>query len=186
MVSGRCGTVGDVGLVYVTGSAGSGKSAVARELGRRGVEAFDEDDPAVGSAHNIRTGLPVAVPPADERSPQWFSEHEWRLRDGALQQMRLRATDALVVLCGNVFRPPAAAELFDRVLYLHVDEATLRQRISTRDENDYGRTASELQRILERHRQLLADARGHGVVFIDATQPLAQVASAVLHASGPF
>lgn len=176
---------GRMTLVYVTGSAGSGKSAVAIELRRLGVDAYDEDDPEIGSAHNRLSGRPVPVPPADERSPQWFSEHEWRLRDGVLDQLRNRAIDALVVLCGNVFPPVSAIETFDRVLHLDVDEETLRQRITARVDNDYGQTSEEMHRILDRHRELAAACRVCGVVTVDATQPLTGVAGDIVQATAP-
>jgi gluconate kinase len=169
-----------VPLVYVTGSAGSGKSAVVAELKRLGIDAADEDDPQIGSAHNLTSGSPVAVPAADQRSPQWFSEHVWRLRDGVLDQMQARARNELVVLCGNSFPLASAAEVFDLVLHLEMDEDSLRQRITSRVDNDYGQTPSEMDQILGRHRLLIAASRELDVVAIDATQPLGGVAAAVI------
>lgn len=170
-------------FVYVTGGAGSGKSAVAAELRRRGIDAFDEDDPQVGSAHDRLTGRPVRVPPANARSPEWFAQHEWRLRDGVLDHLRRRSLDGLVVLCGSVFSLSAAVEEFDRVLVPDVEEQVLRQRIIARVGNDYGKTTDELNRILDRHRALSNASRREDVVTIDATLPLPEVADDVVEAA---
>jgi len=169
-----------VPLVYVTGSAGSGKSSLVIELGRRGVAAYDEDDPEIGGAHELESGLPVPVPPVEERSPDWFSRHEWRLRDGVLEGLRAKASDALVVLCGNVFPPSTAIGLFDRVLHLVLDEQTLRERMLTRVGNDYGKSPDELQQVLRRHRMLGDACRECDVVAVDATRPLTEIADDVV------
>lgn len=170
-------------LLYVTGAAGSGKTAVTDELRRVGIDAYDEDGPGMGSAHNKRSGLPVSVPPPEQRSEQWFAEHEFRLVDGVLERLQRRGGDGLVVLCGNVFPPAKAVALFDQVLHLDVDEDTLRRRIETRVGNDYGQTPSEMQQILERRRALLIACREAGVVDVDATRPLAEVVERIVSAA---
>lgn len=114
---------------------------------------------------------------------QWFSEHEWRLYDGVLEHLQTRAVDSLVVVCGNAFAPASAVETFDLVLHLDVDEQTLRERLSTRVGNDYGKSPGETEQILERHRKLTLACRESGVVPIDATQPLVKVAGDIVDAT---
>jgi len=67
-------------LVYVTGLSGTGKSAVCRELKRRGYEAHDTDEEGNAVWVNRETGEVTAAAGAADRSrPGWLDDQEWRI-----------------------------------------------------------------------------------------------------------
>jgi len=169
-------------LVYITGPAGSGKTAILNELRRRGVTIYDEDEPSIGSAHNKQSGQAVGVPPASQRSPEWFNQHEWKVKAGVLEDLKSQSLSGLVLLCGNSLEPEQIQHYFDKVVYLHVDEETLRKRIAERKENDYGKNDHELDGILERYRQMDQTYSPSNSIVIDATQSIEKVASDILSA----
>jgi dephospho-CoA kinase len=167
-------------LVYITGSAGSGKSTIQKELRQHGFEAYDEDDPEIGSAHEKVSGMAVAVPPAGKRTPEWFAAHEWRVYQDALDRLVRQSKDKLVFLCGNAATEQQLIQLFDEIIFLDIDERTMRERLASRIGNDYGTSEAEVRTIRQRnteYRELHKKMRSH---FIDASQPLDNVVSAIL------
>jgi dephospho-CoA kinase len=166
-------------FIYITGPAGSGKSALTKLLQTRGINAYDEDASGVGSAHNLQSGEPVTIPTVDERDADWFSRHEWRILETMKGQLKTLSATQPIILFGNSVKPDEQAELFDKVVYLKIDEKTLRERILGRTDNDYGKSEDEMQRILDQKQVLDDQYSGAGVIAIDATRPLDEVADAI-------
>lgn len=168
-------------FIYITGPAGSGKSALAKLLRTRGFNVFDEDDSDIGSAHNLETGNPVTIPSSDKRDTDWLSRHEWRILDTAKSRLKSQSEIQPVILLGNSIKPDEEAKLFDEVIYLRIDEKTLRERVLERSDNDYGKSEGEMQRILEQ-KQIMDDQYSKSTAtIIDATKPLEEVANAIEH-----
>lgn len=170
-------------FVYITGSAGAGKTTIQNELLHLGYEAHDEDDSSVGSAHNKISNQAVPVPPVDQRTPKWFEEHEWRVFPEALDRLKARSKDKLIFLCGNVATEQQLKELFDIVIFLNLDEQTMRERLFTRNGNDFGKSEVEVQMILKRDAVYKVLHKKNKSIIIDATQPLDAVLSKVLKVS---
>lgn len=166
-------------FIYITGVAGAGKSAVQEALKHQGIHVVDEDDPTIGSAHNKATGQPVKIPPVEERSSDWFDNHEWHVFEAALDDLQKRAATELVVLCGVTLSDSVITDMVDKVVYLKLDETTLRDRLTSRTGNDFGKSAEELEMILIRKEQM--DSRfQNNAVIVNATQPLNDVVAAVI------
>ena len=169
-------------FIYITGVAGSGKSTVQKELKKRGIESYDEDDPGVGAAHNKITNQPVKVPSADKRTPEWFERHEWRVFPQVLDKLRRLGNKQMVILFGISIDKKVAEAKVDEILYLKVSEGAIRKRLAGRDkrENDYGKNENELQGVLSRKRTM--DQRfGSTAIIIDADRPVEEVVRDVLH-----
>src|ERR1700722_17887478 len=115
-------------LIYITGIAGSGKSAAQKELQQRRYEAYDVDEPGIGAAYNRQTGEVVGVPDAQERSEQWFSEHTWKMNIKVVEELKSRSLHNTIYLCGRAANENEVWQLFDRVVYLDIDDTTLRRR----------------------------------------------------------
>ena len=171
-------------LVYVTGISGAGKSAVCNELHRRGYEAHDTDQDENAVWVNRTTGEVTAVAGAADRSrPGWLNDQEWRVVPSKVQALAARAEDRLVFLCGSTANEDEVWHLFARVIYLAIDEQTLRTRLASRTSNDFGKSQTELEAILSWHQVGEADYARFGAVIIDATLPLHDVVDQVLEAA---
>ena len=85
--------------------------------------------------------------------------------------------------CGGVANDIEVWDLFSRVIYLAIDEQTLRDRLGSRTSNDFGKAPEELAAVLEWHKVGEADHRSFGAVVIDATIPLPEVVDKVVVAA---
>jgi dephospho-CoA kinase len=173
-----------VGLVYVTGVSGAGKSAVRNELRRRGYEAHDADEDGNAVWVNRRTGEVTAVAGADARSrPGWLSEQEWRVVPDKVTTLARRADGRLVFLCGSTANEHEVWHLFSRVIYLAIDEQTVRARVASRTSNDFGKSQAELEAILSWREVGEVHYLRFGAVIVDATLPLHEVVDEILGAA---
>jgi broad-specificity NMP kinase len=165
-------------LIFVTGVPGSGKSAVEIQLRKRGYTSYDAD--SIGAAYNIEDGLIVKIPPASERSPEWFQAHQWKVQRDRVEQLKEKSKNKTIFLCGTASNDEELWDLFDQVFMLHVDEASLKHRIATRKDNDYGKNEYELTKILEKYRNSFHKYDLPKVIVIDASQPLMQVVQTII------
>lgn len=171
-------------LVYVTGVSGAGKSAVCDELTRRGYEAEDTDRGENAVWVNRKSGAvttPRAVP--DVRPPDWLEEHEWRVVPSKIEALAEGAGGRMVFLCGSAANENEVWHLFSRVIYLAIDEQTLRRRLVSRTTNDFGKSSNELEAILSWHKVGEDEYRRFGASIVDATRPLHEVVDDILEAS---
>lgn len=167
-------------LIYITGVPGSGKSTIQKELVQQGYEAHDIDEPRFGGPVNLKTGEPTIVPPLEERNSKWFEEHEWRVSRNAVEKLKAQSIDKVIFLCGTATTENLIWDLFDKILYLDIDEETLRNRITHRKDNDFGKTANELELILERYTAAKSRIKQLKVVHIDATRPINQIINTII------
>ena len=173
-----------VGLVYVTGISGAGKSTVCVELRRRGFESHDTDQEGNAVWVNRITGVQTLIAGARERSePGWSDEQEWRAVPAKIVALAERAADRVVFLCGSTANEHAVWDLFSTVEYLSIDERTLRHRLQSRTTNDFGKSAIELAAILEWHKVSDSDFARLGAVVIDATRSVHDVVDDVVRAA---
>lgn len=167
-------------FIYITGVSGSGKSTVQGALQKRGYVAYDVDDQAISSAFDNRTGKKVTMPPAAERTVQWFKEHSWRMMPEAVERLAAESRNHTVFLCGAARNDQDFWHVFDTVIYLDITEATLRKRIAERTGNDYGKNDHELQSILNWHKQAVTLYEQRGAYKVNADQPLDAVIQEIL------
>lgn len=167
-------------LIYVTGAPGSGKSSLQKELESRGYETHDLDDRSLGGPHNKSTNELVVIPPTDKRTPEWFDEHEWRIYPEAIKDLKNQAASKDIFICGVAASDGDILPLFDKILYLDIDDDTLKHRLSSRSDNDYGQNDFEVSEILGRKRALDLKYAKLKVTKIDATKPLGDVADEII------
>jgi gluconate kinase len=172
-----------VALIYVTGVSGSGKSKLCEELVRRGHDAHDSDREGNASFVSRMSGEHVPAPSLDGRTPAFVAEFEWRFIRSAIERFAARAADETVFFLGTAGNEREVWDLFDLVIYLAIDETTLRQRVATRTGNDFGKSDDELRRCLEWLTEANAEFATYGATYVDATQPLEAVFRDVLEAS---
>jgi thymidylate kinase len=66
------------------------------------------------------------------------------------------------------------------IMALVIDEETLRHRIATRTNNNFGQVPHELESILEWQRSATDNYRKFGMTMIDATRPVQNVVDEIL------
>lgn len=141
-------------LIYVTGAPGVGKSTVRTALLNMGYDTRDIDDSAYGGPYSIATGEKVVIPPAEQRSDDWFSLHEWRVHSDAFESLREEARSKDIIVCGVAETDADILQYFDSIIYLQLSIDELKKRLSTRTGNDYGKNEQELKMIIDRKRRL--------------------------------
>lgn len=152
--------------VLVEGVSCSGKTSVAEELERRGHDVV-HGDRALAYRGDPLTGSPVEA--------GGHEHHLWRV-----DQVRALVADRsspMTFFCGGSRNWPLFVGLFDAVVVLQVDRATLEHRLGLRPAGEWGSTREERAQVLHLH-----DA-GTGLpdgVPVDATQPLDAVVDEVL------
>jgi dephospho-CoA kinase len=167
-------------LIYITGVSGSGKSTVQNAMQKLGYTAYDVDDHTISGVFDNSTGIKVAMPPVEQRSPEWFAAHSWLIMPTAIEKLKAESKNRLIFLCGAARNDKDFWPLFDTVIYLDVNESTLRERIAERKDNDYGKSAHELQSILDWHKVASDRYKLLGTHIIDANQPLNSVVNKIL------
>lgn len=157
----------------VTGDPGSGKSALAEALTRRGYTAYDTDDLPDVTRLEDTAGRPVDWP----EPPVDWSRYGWNWQEAGLRE-RLASAETVFV-AAVVSNQEQYYSWFDAIFVLITDLASLRQRLLSRD--GYGKHPVELAGILDGHAERAAEllSAPHAVA-IDATRPVERVADDVI------
>jgi hypothetical protein len=165
-------------LTFVTGLSGTGKSAVCDAMAEAGLQAFDID---LGLAcwQDRATGRVVELDrPSDGATAAFLADHDWVTPRPRVEA--LRALPGRVWLCGGCGNDDELWDLFDEVVCLVADEATLRHRLATRTGNDFGKAPDELAAVLGWLDTHAALYQGRGARLVDATRPLPDVVADVI------
>ena len=166
----------------IEGVSGSGKTAVASELERRGYHVV-HGDRVLSYQGDPRTGEPVSAPPQlTERQQVEFihSHHIWDV--AKVTSVVADQSHPIAFFCGGSRNFDRFIDLFDAAFVLDIDLATLNRRLDGRPD-EWGAKPDERALILRLH----ATKQDHppNAIRIDATAPLAQVVDAILsHCSG--
>ena len=162
------------------GVSGSGKTSVADELQRRGYQVVhgDRELKYRGDRH---TGAHVAQPdsfPDDAARAAWLSGHLcWPVeRVRALTEDR---AEAVTFFCGGSRNWHQFLHLFDRVVVLDVDLATMNRRLDQRPGDEWAGRGRRAERELAVQLHRSGEDLPPGV-RVDATRPLALVVDEVL------
>ena len=171
-------------LYYITGIAGSGKSTVLAELKRRGYEAYDVDEagPATAKWHNDITGFvhPKSSVKKDDRTPEFLKNHSWKVPRQEVEELAKQAITKTVFLGGSIANEPELQDLFGLVFALTIDDDTLKHRLATRTNNDWGKNPHELAFTLAVNHELADRYKQHKHVVIDASQTTDAIVAKIL------
>jgi len=175
-------------LYLVTGISGSGKSTVRNHLRMRGYEAYATDEDGYASWFDDETGEEYSrLTTSEERTPEFGRRHSWRISRTKVTQLAADAAEQPIFLCGAVANEVAVWDLFAGVVALDIDTETLKQRLASRTNNDFGKSDHELEQILRWHADSLAAYQRAGYRVVDATKPIDKVVDQVLARTvGPF
>lgn len=167
-------------LIYVTGAPGAGKTTLQEELTNRGLKTYDLDNPNLGGPHNKASGERVVIPPAAERTQDWFDNHEWVTYEQALDDLKVQAKDNTIYICGVAENDGKILHLFDKIVYLQLSDEILAKRLSNRGVDDYGKNKFELEEIIERKYRLDKRYGEMNVVYVDASMPVIDAADSII------
>lgn len=132
---------------YITGVSGTGKSALIKELERRGVRAFDIDDvPELCHWKNKLTGEKAKY--RSGVGKDWIEAHEWICDKDKLVKLLDAENDTAIVVAGIASNQDEFLDLFDKVFLLHCREETFLHRLSNREENEFAKEKSEQEQVL--------------------------------------
>lgn len=170
-----------MGLFFITGNAGTGKSTLKLELRSRGYEAHDTDE-GFAKWHHNETGYvyPESYVDVEERTPEFLKAHTWKVPIDEIKQLVKRAKDKTVFLCGYAANEDEIRDLFTGVFALVMDDETLTHRLASRTNNDWGKHPHELKKTLDDQASLCETYESAGHTIIDATLPLKTVADTIL------
>jgi hypothetical protein len=168
-----------VAKYLITGDAGSGKSTVVQALARRGYPSYNTDDMPDVTRLEDHNGRPVEWP----EGPVDWSKYAWNWQEAGLQKLLVGAETVFVAAI--VSNQARFYHLFEAILVLIVDPGTLRHRLLSRTENDYGKHPDELAGILGYHAELERELlSAPGAAAIDATKPLDVVVDEIIAQTG--
>ena len=100
-----------------------------------------------------------------------------------VENLSTRMCDGTAFLCGSAENEAAVWDLFDHMVCLVVDNATLRGRLGTRTTNAFGKHPEELAAALGWNEGVESTYRHLGATIVDAKRPPPEVADAVLAAA---
>lgn len=168
-------------LFYVTGVAGSGKTAIKEYLNSLGCLAFDTDKDRLSGWNHIATNrymykeeLPPVYP------DDWHLHYEWRLTLDKLMPIVDLSQTQDVYLCGTSGNDEVIHHLLDHVYFLCVDEPLIKHRLSNRQNNDYGKLPHELNHILSVYKPAEEYYRNLGATMLDASRPVPELTQTIL------
>ncbi|HSX33843.1 MAG TPA: AAA family ATPase [Candidatus Saccharimonadales bacterium] len=159
-------------LMYVTGIAGGGKSAVCDELKRRGYDALDIDKDDIAAFYDNKTGTRLSNHvPTSERTAEWRALHTWKAPRERVQALAERPGEGPVFLCGVTANDADDLwDLFSKIFALVVDDKeVLRQRVLTRDEDGFGKNEHELADLMRWQQTAHEDYQKLGAIVIDTS-----------------
>jgi gluconate kinase len=155
----------------IEGVSGTGKTAVCRELRRRGYHAIN------GDRELAYQGDPETGEPTDGLRHE---HHIWHITK--VKSLVASQDDAVTFFCGGSRNFPKFIDLFDGVFVLEVDLETLNRRLDERPPDEWGGKQPERDLIRRLH-QTREDIPRDGIV-IDATKPLAHVVDDIIRQTG--
>ena len=152
----------------IEGLSGTGKTTVCEELNKRGHKAVDADEVF---AHFVD---PYTGAHSDEKTTYWMWDEE------KFNEVVKGHREEPLFICGGATNQEDYKHHFDKTFTLHIDDDTLKHRILTRTNNDYGKEAKELEQQLEWNKGTIKYSKERGTTLIDATKSIEEVVDEIL------
>lgn len=166
--------------IYVTGIPGSGKSTLAQELNKRRVPAFDVDKIPGLCQWQDRKTHEWDVYREEGMGRAWVEAHEWVCDPEKMKKLLTKA-DTIVVL-GIPSNQELYLGLFDKLFLLQCPERTFLHRLTTRDNEFFGKDKTEQGHILVWYKKFEERMINAGATPINTEQPIEVVADIICQA----
>jgi shikimate kinase len=144
--------------ILVTGMSGTGKSSALAELGRRGFEVVDTDEP----------------------SWKEWRDDGWIWREDRMAELLGADGERTLYVSGCVSNQGRFYDRFDAVVLLSAPAEVIIDRIETRTTNRYGKTGSERRLILEHLASVEPRLRSTCTHELDATRPPGEIVETLI------
>jgi len=169
--------------IFVTGIAGSGKSAICDELNKFGYKAYDiENMEGLFTMVDKKTGKPFKD--YDDDNLELVKRADWICDKKKLQKLIRKSSKGIVFYCGVASNLDDLLPLFDKIFLLKVSQKILRERLSTRTSNDFGRTAEVRKWIFSWKKWWEDHMKEKGVIVIDVSRSPREIANDIVGRSG--
>jgi hypothetical protein len=167
-------------LIY--GLSGTGKSSVGKALAAREYRVIETDnEQGMSTWINKKSGLKI---PLEEARPphtvDWLNDHSWDWDETYIHRLLDDATEQYVFFCGGANNARNFYPLFTKMFALVVDDATMKQRLQTREPERWADGTPELERMLAWNNGYVMDNIVDKPLFIDARNPVEEVADDIL------
>jgi adenylate kinase family enzyme len=161
----------------IEGVSGSGKTAVAEELQRRGYHVI-HGDRALAYLGDPETGEALAWPAGREAGrARWRHDH-WIWDVNKVKSAIADPSETQSFFCGGSRNHRHFIHLFDGVFVLDIDSETLDLRLLGRPKEEFGGTPEERQVIA--HAQATKEDIPNPAVNIDASAAVTRIVNEIL------
>lgn len=156
--------------ILITGMSAVGKSTVVEALSLLGHKAVDLDGPEWSEYHAVSEGPDT--------------ELDWLWKEGAVESLLSTEDSEVLFVSGCAPNQARFYPFFDRVILLTASEKVTRERLAARTTNDFGKSETELAKVLSDKAAFEARlAGGADVVIQTDTVPLDAVLDHILEAA---
>ncbi|NSZ16006.1 AAA family ATPase [Agrobacterium vitis] len=164
--------------ILIEGVSGTGKTSVATELQRRGYHVI-HGDRELAYQGDPETGEPLDASALAQGLADVAFGHRHHLWDvGKVKALVSDQSHPISFFCGGSRNFLRFIDLFDGVFVLDVDQHTLKNRLASRPEDEFG--GKQAERDLIMRLQATGEDIPANATVIDATVPVGQVVEAIL------
>jgi len=172
-------------FTLITGISGSGKTAVSNGLREKGYSSYDIDDiPGLFTMFDKRTNQPLIN--QDNSNLEQVKNMSWVCDVERLQHLMNEEKNDITFYCGNAENLSEIIPLFDKLILLKANDETIRQRLSTRTSNDFGKTTEIQDWILDSKEEWENNIKKMGAIVIDTNKDINQVIIEILKVVSNF
>lgn len=141
--------------IFLTGIAGTGKTTVLAELQKHGYVVIDLDATGICRWKNMST-QEVAEYGPDGRDQKWLNEHEWYCDIDILKKLlSCIREDKDVFVAGFVDNIEDVVKEFHKVFLLTAPDKVVKERLTHRTHNHFGKKEDEQEAILSWRPELM-------------------------------
>ncbi len=166
--------------ILLTGIAGTGKSTIVKALSERGIAAIDlHDVPDLFFWQNKVTKEKIEYTPG--RPKEWFESVDRLCDIGKLKEILGQYTDIVAAGTTSGSNQKEFLSVFDKIILLQADPATLIQRMQTRtNKSGYGKSKGEQEDNIEWQKEYDPLLLSLGAIPVDTKGNLDDVVNKII------